>query len=841
MRRVVTLVVSGVVALVVALVGAGGAASVLASPASASTRAFGSVPVDDVIAAANTHARPDCGLGADRLAAMMVAPVFHETGAVNSRTTSPSPMTLGRWDNQAGLYAFGNPATTLRRAFWHPGIGMWQFDSAGFWNMTAADKISSRSSADQAAATMASRFCSSTASAVESKMAFAWSPWYACVSGSSNLCLARFNEAFQGGRFTNIVRDPTVGRLGGMVPTTCRIGGTTEVACHRVDPAAAEGFNVWTAAGAGPAPLTAPFYVYAVGDTEYRYWLSADTGYTSSIRAFKPIRANARNSLTWQNVTAATGLCDLRTNIGDCQASRVADTPWGPRSADPFGNIDAAVPGAGALTVRGWAIDPDTNDPISVHVYVDGRMRAAAVADVVRADVARAVPGYGDRHGFAVRVTGLEPGSREVCVYGINVGPWGTTNPELGMQGPRCRTVVVSAPPQGNLEVVRMAPGGVQVVGWAADTDDPATVDIEVTIDAQAAGGAPASRRRNDVAASQPWFGAERGFNVTVPVAEVAAARTVCVNTVDLPTSDRTELGCVALQVPANPTGVTDSAVAVTDGIRVRGWALDWTTPAATTVTVTVDGVAVATASTTVVRTDVAAAYPAFSNQRGFDVVAPARRGPHTVCVTASGRDLGCRTATVTDGDFADVDPGAYFAVPSRWMADTGLTTGYPNAWLFSPSVTVNRAQMVTFLWRFMGSPAAAPMCGWGDVPATAGYAVAACWARAAGVASGVGGDGSRFDPQGAVTRAQMAALLWRTAGSPPASGSSRFVDVDGAAWFADAASWLDVHAISTGSGSSGRFEPLGQVTRAQMSAFLWRLAGAGDAWAVSRPATAVR
>ena len=40
-------------------------------------------------------------------------------------------MTLSRWDTQSSLWAFGNKSTPYQRAFWHPGVGMWQFDSAG--------------------------------------------------------------------------------------------------------------------------------------------------------------------------------------------------------------------------------------------------------------------------------------------------------------------------------------------------------------------------------------------------------------------------------------------------------------------------------------------------------------------------------------------------------------------------------------------------------------------------------------------------------------------------------------------------------------------------------------
>ena len=53
---------------------------------------------------------------------------------------------------------------------------------------------------------------------------------------------------------------------------------TGEFTCWRVDPARAQGYAGFTASGFGPAPLSAPFFVYAANGREYRHWLRADTG-----------------------------------------------------------------------------------------------------------------------------------------------------------------------------------------------------------------------------------------------------------------------------------------------------------------------------------------------------------------------------------------------------------------------------------------------------------------------------------------------------------------------------------------------------------------------------------
>jgi hypothetical protein len=103
----------------------------------------------------------------------------------------------------------------------------------------------------------------------------------------------------------------------------------------------------------------------------------------------------------------------------------------------PMGNLDAALPAPGAITVAGWAIDIDVpTDPIAVHLYVDGAWGGSTTADVVRPDVAAVYPDYGPVHGYEA-VVPVPPGRHTVCAYAINVRV-GTTNPLL-----RCLTATV--------------------------------------------------------------------------------------------------------------------------------------------------------------------------------------------------------------------------------------------------------------------------------------------------------------------------------------------------------------------------------------------------------------
>jgi hypothetical protein len=87
-----------------------------------------------------------------------------------------------------------------------------------------------------------------------------------------------------------------------------------------------------------------------------------------------------------------------------------------------YGSFDsAAAVGPGQVDVRGWALDPDTTDPVRVDFYVDGKGNSSATADGNRPDIAKAFPLYGAAHGFDKTLT-VASGKHQVCAYAINVG-----------------------------------------------------------------------------------------------------------------------------------------------------------------------------------------------------------------------------------------------------------------------------------------------------------------------------------------------------------------------------------------------------------------------------------
>ena len=97
----------------------------------------------------------------------------------------------------------------------------------------------------------------------------------------------------------------------------------------------------------------------------------------------------------------------------------------------------------------------------------------------------------------------------------------------------------------------------------------------------------------------------------------------------------------------------------------------------------------------------------------------------------------------------------AWYAAGREWAMKNGISDGT------NPNGTINRAQMVTMLWRAMGQPAAGGSASFADVPADNYYAQAVAWAVENGITAGVGN--GRFDPNSTCTRAQIAAFLARS------------------------------------------------------------------------------
>lgn len=168
---------------------------------------------------------------------------------------------------------------------------------------------------------------------------------------------------------------------------------------------------------------------------------------------------------------------------------------------------------------------------------------------------------------------------------------------------------------------------------------------------------------------------------------------------------------------------------------------------------------------------------------------------------------------------FDDVAQGAYYYDAVKWAVDKGVTNGKTSN-LFGADDPCTRAQIVTFLWRAAGSPAASASVSFTDVKDSDYYAKAVAWAVEKGITNGTG-DG-KFSSDDTCTRAQCAAFLYRAAGSPEVTDAAAFSDVAADAYYAKAVAWAEKNGITNGLGN-GKFGSDNSCTRAQIITFLYR------------------
>ncbi len=123
----------------------------------------------------------------------------------------------------------------------------------------------------------------------------------------------------------------------------------------------------------------------------------------------------------------------------------------------------------------------------------------------------------------------------------------------------------------------------------------------------------------------------------------------------------------------------------------------------------------------------------------------------------------------VSDGSFTDVASGAYYADAIAWAAANGIVTGYGDG-RFGPNDTITREQMATILYRYAAYKgysvtSSGSLSGYGDAAQVSAYAEEAmAWANGANLVTGT--TATTLSPRGSATRAQVATILMRFAGS---------------------------------------------------------------------------
>lgn len=158
---------------------------------------------------------------------------------------------------------------------------------------------------------------------------------------------------------------------------------------------------------------------------------------------------------------------------------------------------------------------------------------------------------------------------------------------------------------------------------------------------------------------------------------------------------------------------------------------------------------------------------------------------------------------------FPDVPADAWYSEAVARAAEQGVMQGVSGG-LFDPDGAVTRATVWTVLARMAGEETEGGE-SW--------YAKAQAWAVAEGISDGT-------NPEGTITREQLAAMLYRYSGSPETaadlSGYPDSGDVSG--WAADAMAWAVETGLITG-GDGGKLLPGAGTDRAQLATILMRFA----------------
>lgn len=166
----------------------------------------------------------------------------------------------------------------------------------------------------------------------------------------------------------------------------------------------------------------------------------------------------------------------------------------------------------------------------------------------------------------------------------------------------------------------------------------------------------------------------------------------------------------------------------------------------------------------------------------------------------------GGATVKIVDNSKDFIDTRNHWAKDAiDFVSARGLVNGMNDS-IYAPNASTTRAQLWTILARQ------------NDADLTGGanwYEKAQLWSKDKGISDGT-------QPDAAINRAQMVTMLWRAAGSPAAQSGTAFQDVAAGSYYGDAVAWAVENGITAGVGG-GRFDPAATCTRAQIATFLYR------------------
>ena len=192
-------------------------------------------------------------------------------------------------------------------------------------------------------------------------------------------------------------------------------------------------------------------------------------------------------------------------------------------------------------------------------------------------------------------------------------------------------------------------------------------------------------------------------------------------------------------------------------------------------------------------------------------------RGRVTIEVTFVRTDSGL--------PFIDVAESAWYYDAVEYVYENGMMNGTGSN-VFSPNATTTRGMIVTMLYRLEGEPRVSGTSTFDDVADGMYYTDAVIWADANSIVTGY--DDTTFGPNDAITREQMAAILYRYAQykayrTTASADLSGYVDADAVSAYAlPALQWASAEGLVTGT-SGTTLTPDGSATRAQVATIFMR------------------
>ena len=166
----------------------------------------------------------------------------------------------------------------------------------------------------------------------------------------------------------------------------------------------------------------------------------------------------------------------------------------------------------------------------------------------------------------------------------------------------------------------------------------------------------------------------------------------------------------------------------------------------------------------------------------------------------------GGATVKIIDNSKGFIDTQDHWAKDAiDFVSARGLVNGM-SATIYAPNNSTTRAQ----LWTILARQNDADLNG-----GNTWFENAQNWAKAKSISDGA-------NPNAAINRAQMVTMLWRAVGQPTAGGTANFTDVPTDSYYAQAVAWAVENGITAGVGG-GRFDPTATCSRAQIAAFLAR------------------